>query len=309
MTTQQTDTSSEVTRLAAELRRLREKAGLSFTELGERTPYSRSAWQRYLTAKVLPPWPAARDLCRLAGEPEPRLRALWELAESASRGRGAVMADPLEPQPEAGAGRRESGTEGRPEPERQDREPETEPEPGSRSAAARKGRTRLYVAVAAIAALALAAAGIYVLRDTGGPGGTPNRSVTGPFSVSCTSGSCDPTCHGAACTGQDPQLTLCGVQGVPLIEDETPGGVDVDIRYSPRCQSAWARFWNTRVGDTLTLTAPGQPAQAVRVADPRAEDTFTYTPLVFVAGSSSTLKVCVSSGSGAPDCFTASTAS
>lgn len=84
MTTHQTDTSGEVTTLAAELRRLRAQAGLSFTALGEQTPYSRSAWQRYLTAKVLPPWSAVRDLCRLAGEPEPRLRAMWELAESAS---------------------------------------------------------------------------------------------------------------------------------------------------------------------------------------------------------------------------------
>lgn len=290
MTSQQADTAGAGARLAAELRRLREKAGLSFAELGERTPYSRSAWQRYLAAKVLPPWSAVRDLCRLAGETEPRLRALWELAESASRARGAVMAETPEPQPEV----------------------KGEPEPGPRSVTAREGRPRVYAVTAAIAALALAATGAYLLRGTGGTGdtsGTSHRSVAGPFTVTCTSGSCDPTCRGAACTGQDVQVTLCGVRGVPVIEQETPSGIDVDVHYNPRCQSAWARFWNTHVGDTLTLTAPGQPAQAVRVADPREEDTFTYTPLVFAAGSGGALKVCIRSGSGTPDCFTASTAS
>ena len=302
MTTQQTDSSGssgEVTRLAAELRRLREKAGLSLTELSEQTPYSRSAWQRYLTAKVLPPWPAARDLCRLAGEPEPRLRALWELAESASRGRGAVMAETPEPQlqPDAAAGRAES-------------EPTADSETAQGgSHPAHKGRARIHVVMAAIAALVLAAGGVYLVHGAGGTGGTSHRSVAGPFSVSCTSGSCDPTCHGATCTGQDPQLTLCGVQGVPLIDQETPGGINMEIRYSSQCQSAWARFWNTHIGDTLTLSGPGQPAQAVRITDPRQEDAFTYTPLVFVAGSGSALKACIKSGSGAPDCFTASAAS
>lgn len=319
MTAQQSDTPGEATRLAAELRRLRGQAGLSFTELGEQTPYSRSAWQRYLTAKVLPPWTAVRDLCRLAGEPEPRLRALWELAESAFRGRGVVMAEPPEtagterrpePEPETGA---ETETAPKPMPmPGADTQPGTEPVPGSEPAAPRENRGRVdraMVLIAVTTATAMAAAGVYFLRGTGTGSGSPSsRPTTGRFSVSCTSGSCDPTCQGAGCNGQDPQLTLCGVQGRPLTEQVTAGGVGLEIRYNPRCRAAWARFWNTHVGDTLTLTTPGQPAEAVRVADPRYVDAFTYTPLIYVAGSGTALKVCIRSGSGAPDCFTATAA-
>lgn len=316
MTTQAPDTPGEVTRLAAELRRLREQAGLSFTELAEQTPYSRSAWQRYLTAKVLPPWTAVRDLCRLAGEPEPRLRALWELAESAFRGRGVVMAEPSE---RAAERKPEPGTGPAPKPEQGTKtEPgtgsEPGPEPGSSAKpgpglgpAAPRGRrrrvNRVTVLIAVLTATVVAAAGVYLLHGTGTP--SSRLAMGGRFTVSCTGGSCDPSCQGTACNGQDPQLTMCGAQGLPLIQRETPGGDGLEIRYNPQCRAAWARFWNTHVGDTLTLTTPGQPAEAVRITDPRDVYAFTYTPLVSVAGSGTALKACIKSGTGAPDCFTA----
>ncbi|MGN5381101.1 helix-turn-helix domain-containing protein [Streptomyces lasalocidi] len=75
-------TPPECARLAAELRLLRDRSRLTLATLAEETTYSRSSWQRYLSGKALPPWLAVRGLCRLAGEPEPRMRALWELAEA-----------------------------------------------------------------------------------------------------------------------------------------------------------------------------------------------------------------------------------
>ncbi|MEY9895095.1 transcriptional regulator with XRE-family HTH domain [Catenulispora sp. MAP5-51] len=307
MSAPRTDTRAEVTTLAAELRRLRERAGLSFAALGEQTPYSRSAWQRYLTAKVLPPWPAVRDLCRLSGEPEPRLRALWELAESADRGRGAVMAEP--PKAES-----ESDSDSRPGPQFQPKaepksqaklQPKAEPEPDREPVAPpwRRRRVRVGLAVALIAAVAIAAAGVSVLRGTG-TGSTPSRTVAGAFTVTCTSGSCTPTCHGAACVGRDPGLTLCGIQAQPLQQQETPTGIGLDIRYNPVCQTAWARFWNTHVGDSLTITASGGPAQSVRIADPKEADDFSYTPMLFVAGPGVTLRACITPAGGAPVCYT-----
>lgn len=270
MTAHRTDTGGEVTTLAAELRRLREQAGLSFAALGEQTPYSRSAWQRYLTAKVLPPWPAVRDLCRLAGEPEPRLRALWELAESAVRGRGVVVAEPSE----------------------------TEPEPAAPS---RGNRVRVGLAMALTGLVITVAGSAFLLSDTGG---TASQTVTGKFTVICTAGSCAPTCKGAACSGKDPGLTLCGIQAQPLQQEETPGGIGLDVRYNSRCRAAWARFWNTRVGDSLTLTVPGQPAQTVRITDAQDAEDFTYTPMVFVAKAGITLRACITPAGGAPDCYT-----
>ncbi|ACU75463.1 hypothetical protein Caci_6617 [Catenulispora acidiphila DSM 44928] len=316
MTAPQPDIPGEVTRLAAELRRLREQTGLSFTALSEQTPYSKSAWQRYLTAKVLAPWPAVQELGRLAGEQEPRLRALWELAESATRRRAAVMAGPggTEPPETTKATKATEPTETTNSPnsarpaESATPETRTETKPETGPAFPRERRARVAVAmilVATVVAAVLGVAGVRLLHGTGVTGGTTSKVLNGRFSVICTSGSCDPTCQGAACTGQDPQMTLCGVQGLPLHREQTASGVGVEILYNPRCRAAWASFWNTQIGDTLTVAAPGQPTESVRVSDPRYTSGFTYTPMVFVAGSGTALKACITSPSGVPDCSAA----
>ncbi|MEV0171031.1 DUF2690 domain-containing protein [Streptomyces sp. NPDC050803] len=84
-------------RLAAELRELRSRTGLSLAALAERTTYSKSSWERYLNGKTLPPRQAVRDLCRIAHEPEGRCLALWELAEAEWSGRAASASVPAQP--------------------------------------------------------------------------------------------------------------------------------------------------------------------------------------------------------------------
>ncbi|MEU6097625.1 DUF2690 domain-containing protein [Streptomyces sp. NPDC047079] len=64
-----------------ELRGLKERTGLSLAALAARTPYSKSAWHRYLNGAQRPPRSAVEALARLAGvEPAPVL-ALWEAAD------------------------------------------------------------------------------------------------------------------------------------------------------------------------------------------------------------------------------------
>ncbi|WP_190139487.1 helix-turn-helix domain-containing protein, partial [Streptomyces longispororuber] len=75
--------------LAAALRELRERTGLSLEALGRRTAYSRSSWERYLNGKKPVPRKAVLALCALAEEPPGRLLALWELADAAWSGRSA----------------------------------------------------------------------------------------------------------------------------------------------------------------------------------------------------------------------------
>ncbi|MFF2698393.1 helix-turn-helix domain-containing protein [Streptomyces cyaneofuscatus] len=79
--------SPERTCLAAALRELKDRTGLSLAGLAERTAYSRSSWHRCLTGTTLPPRRAVEDLCRLADEPPGRCLALWEIAESTESGR------------------------------------------------------------------------------------------------------------------------------------------------------------------------------------------------------------------------------
>ncbi|MFG2583359.1 helix-turn-helix domain-containing protein [Streptomyces malaysiensis] len=74
-------------RLAAGLRELRARTGLSMAALAERTAYSKSSWERYLNGKQLAPRQAVEVLCAMAGEPPGRLMALWELADGEWSGR------------------------------------------------------------------------------------------------------------------------------------------------------------------------------------------------------------------------------
>jgi transcriptional regulator with XRE-family HTH domain len=64
--------------LTVRLRELKDRTGLSLAALAARTPYSKSAWHRYLTGTQRPPRPAVEALCRLAGADPAAVLALWE---------------------------------------------------------------------------------------------------------------------------------------------------------------------------------------------------------------------------------------
>lgn len=70
----------EVRHLVEQLRRLKDRTGLSLVALGSRTAYSKSSWQRYLNAQQPPPREAVLALCRVAGVDGARPAAGWELA-------------------------------------------------------------------------------------------------------------------------------------------------------------------------------------------------------------------------------------
>ncbi|MFF7975945.1 DUF2690 domain-containing protein [Streptomyces sp. NPDC007905] len=89
--------------LVARLRELKDGTGLSLAALAARTPYSKSAWHRYLTGTKRPPRPAVEALSRLAGADPAAVLALWEAAE-----------EPPAPSPPSRAGR--TGAKGRARP-------------------------------------------------------------------------------------------------------------------------------------------------------------------------------------------------
>ncbi|MCD0481887.1 XRE family transcriptional regulator [Streptacidiphilus sp. ASG 303] len=85
-------------RLVEQLRRLKDRSGLTLAALAARTPYSKSAWQRYLNGLKFPPRQAVEALGRIAGADAPRLLALWGLAER-SRLDAAQRCGPTAPAP------------------------------------------------------------------------------------------------------------------------------------------------------------------------------------------------------------------
>jgi transcriptional regulator with XRE-family HTH domain len=64
-----------------ELRDLKERTGLSLAALAARTPYSKSAWHRYLNGAQRPPRSAVEALAALAGADPAPVLALWEAAD------------------------------------------------------------------------------------------------------------------------------------------------------------------------------------------------------------------------------------
>jgi transcriptional regulator with XRE-family HTH domain len=80
----------ECARLVEELRELRRRTGWSLAVLAGKTACSKSSWGRYLGGKALPPKEGVEALCAAVGEPPGRYLALWELADRAWSGRGAM---------------------------------------------------------------------------------------------------------------------------------------------------------------------------------------------------------------------------
>ncbi|MFF1921823.1 helix-turn-helix domain-containing protein [Streptomyces sp. NPDC058221] len=85
-----------VRQLVVQLRRLKDRSGLSLVSLAAKTGYSRSSWDRYLNGQALPPRRAVEELARAAGADPIRLLVLHEVAEEAWQ-------QPVTPPPAAGA--------------------------------------------------------------------------------------------------------------------------------------------------------------------------------------------------------------
>lgn len=252
------------TRLVLALRELRTRTGLSLAALAERTAYSKSSWERYLNGKGLPPRQAVRELCRVADEPDGRLLALWEIAESDWRGRAAVFAPAAE--------------EPRPE-------PEPEPEPGSRpqppprpqeapppsgTGRPRGRRGRLMVVLASVYTLLAGGVALAFLLL---PGRDMVEEEALPASLPYALG---PQCHGAACEGRDPLRLICGIHPGTLTTYRTATGAHMELRHSEKCGASWARVWGTRIGDRVEVTAGG-PAHHVRIENKDDTETYVYT--------------------------------
>ncbi|MFF2845026.1 helix-turn-helix domain-containing protein [Streptomyces sp. NPDC058001] len=88
--------------LVVQLRRLKDRSGLSLAALAARTTYSSSSWERYLNGKKPIPRDAVGELARVCGTDPTRLLVLQEVAESAGDGpRPPRTGEGAEPEAEA----------------------------------------------------------------------------------------------------------------------------------------------------------------------------------------------------------------
>lgn len=255
--------TAEHTRLTASLRELRARTGLSLAALAERTTYSKSSWERYLNGKAMPPRQAVQDLCRIAGEPEGRLLALREIAESTWSGRAATPAPPVKPSappaPEP-AGPSEGGGE---------------PQEGKGPRPRHWGR--LVLVLAAACAVTVAGVALTLLlpgSGTGSEGKQPPPSVSG----SAPTGGPTTRCRGAACEGKDPLGMVCGIAPQSIATHHTAAGADMEVRYSRQCGAAWARMWGARIGDRVDIKGSG-PAHEAVITDRMDAESYVFTEM------------------------------
>ncbi|MFE6176019.1 DUF2690 domain-containing protein [Streptomyces sp. NPDC056464] len=271
----------ERARLATVLRELKGRTGLSLAGLAAKTAFSKSSWDRYLNGRTLPPRDAVQELCRLAGEPEGRCLALWEIAESAGSGRSAQGTHaPAPPPPRTG----------------------TTPA-GSTGDGGTAHRSATVVAVlASVSAVAVGGiAAVALLLPH--PDGDPRAALSPPPSAT------GPRCRGEVCEGKSPMRMKCAGAPETLASYRTATGASLELRYSQECGTSWARMWGTRVGDRLEMSAPdGAGAGDARVRgaeilDGVDADSYVYTPMT-AAGPGAVVRACFHpAGGGGEECF------
>jgi hypothetical protein len=276
--------AGECAHLAQELRGLKARTGLSLAALAERTPYSKSSWERYLNGKKPVPKQAVEALCAVAGEPCARLLALWELADAAWSGRavGPVVASAS----------------------------------AARTGFVRRRKWVPYVLLGAGAVLGATAAllGLGAVRG-GNPQVTTSQLPTGSAGV-------EAGCRGVQCEGRTPMGMGCGQQGAAtsLVDRYAREGQRLEIRYSEVCRSMWVRASHLKVGDKVALYpalkdaggAPANPGEADenggKVMRARAVDVGDATGWVVTAMTAprdpSGARVCLEPvAGGTPECF------
>ncbi|KRV49004.1 hypothetical protein AQ490_22065 [Wenjunlia vitaminophila] len=284
-------TAPACARLARELRELRARTGLSMAALARRTAYSKSSWERYLNGKALPPRRAVETLCAVAGEPPGRLVALWELADlewsgrarsTGRRGAGGTVEPSDGDRP--GGGSRGGGTS-------TDRAG-----PGPEGVGHRARRWKLAL-VAGVSAVGVTVGAVVWL--TASPGAEPGGRASDTASAA-------PGCRGPGCEGRDPAFMGCGLPGQVRSlgpPHRTSTGARLEIRYSTECDAAWARVWDSRVGDSLEVSIPGSRPHRAEVADRYDAEGYLFTPMVNGRGLPG-LRVCFEpAGGGERECF------
>ncbi|MFJ1972908.1 helix-turn-helix domain-containing protein [Streptomyces sp. NPDC087903] len=281
-------------RLASELRELRARTGLSLAGLAAKTAYSKSSWERYLNGRTLPPRPAVRELCRLAGEPEGRCLALWEIAESEWSGRAAETT--RKETVRAETERTEVPSPAPPSPP-----PTAAPAPAVREAARAGHRTVALVAVLASAcAVTVGSVAVALLLLPGHDGESWSSALPSP-----SPSSAGPYCRGAACEGRDPMTMKCAAQPDTLALRRMATGAWMEVRYSRACGASWARTWGTRIGDRIEMSAGGAagPVRRAEVRDGVDTDAFVYTPMAVTLPGTVVTTCFRPAGAGRWECF------
>ncbi|GAB7183319.1 DUF2690 domain-containing protein [Kitasatospora sp. Ki12] len=259
--------SEPARRLAEELRAIKDAAGLSLSELASRTHYSRASWERWLNGKRVVTEQALEALIGAVDCDGAALRALRERAVTAPDGpdEPSVGDAPAEESLAEESPADESPAEESPAEEKPPGEPSEPGEPapdepsGPEEAAAPAAvawwrRPVVLFSGAAVLAVLLVLAGLRATTRHGGqPAAAPEPLPTAsPAATTAKPVPAAPTCQAMGCDHKDPKSTGCGKDARTLHTDVI-GKVVIYLRYSQKCQAAWAAITEGEPGDSATI--------------------------------------------------------
>jgi hypothetical protein len=260
------DVHGTARRLTEELRAVKDRSGLSLTQIGTRTHYSKASWERWFNGKRLITEHALESLAVAVDESARRLAPLLQQAlteaeqagEQATPGQRPAVARTVTTTPATTAGPAALSATGT----STDRAGTALPAAARLRDAWRRHYRSLLLAVTS------AAVGVTVGAYLAAPGGAPTRPAldSAPIRHASAPGapSTPPPCDGVGCAGKDPQSTGCVTDSKSLITQNV-GKIVIYLHYSARCHAAWGGLTNAEPGDYATITTTAGDAQTAKV--------------------------------------------
>ncbi|MFI9326014.1 DUF2690 domain-containing protein [Kitasatospora sp. NPDC052868] len=298
--------SGPARRLTEDLRAIKDAAGLSLSELATRTHYSRASWERWLNGKRVVTEQALEALIGAVECDGARLRALWAEASAPEAAEDAPAVEGLASDAPAADAAGEAPVEEAAVEAAVEETPET-PEASESGESGESGddsapgpiagpvwwrRPLVLVTCAAVALALLVLAGV---RLSGADGDQavaaqsvpPTTAAPSPAGKTAGPAQAVPACQGLGCSHKDPKTTGCGADARTL-QTSNVGKVVVYLRYSQKCQAAWAAITEGAPGDASTITSSSGELETALIH--WGYD--NYSAMVNAADPATTFQVC-----------------
>ncbi|MEZ0069783.1 transcriptional regulator with XRE-family HTH domain [Streptacidiphilus sp. MAP12-20] len=266
------DVRGTARRLTEELRGLKDRSGLSLTQIGTRTHYSKASWERWFNGKRLITEHALESLAVSVDESARALlplleQALLEAEQSAEptpAGQRPAAAEAVAAPAATGASTAAPSPTARPLAAPTSASPSPASPPLATLLRDRWRRHYRSVLLAVTSALIGATGGAYLAAPSSNP--TPQALGPGPVQHSATPGksATPPPCDGVGCAGKDPQSTGCVTDSKSLVTTNV-GKIVIYLHYSARCHAAWGGLTNAEPGDFATISTTAGDEQTAKV--------------------------------------------
>ncbi|MGW2082294.1 DUF2690 domain-containing protein [Streptomyces sp. NPDC001939] len=236
--------SAELVALLNLIRRYMGELNWSYNLLGKKTDVSSSTWNRWVTHKKLPTRDALISFAVAADRVVNRdeLLGLWDAAWQTQEAKQALAANRALADDEQ-TDRQAAATES-------EQQASTQTEPKKRSG---KKTGRVLAGIMSAVVLGGGAAVWVVKASADNSAHTQGKSASASPATSPATALPLATCRSDSCTSVEPKDTVCSLDAITAYTGHK-FGVTIELRYSSRCEAAWAKMSNTSPEDRVIIT-------------------------------------------------------